>query len=389
MTILLRGITWQNPRGYDPLVESARRYAAMHPPVQVEWEQQPWYRFEETILDSLRRGDGRYDLIMFDHPWVGHLARQRWVLPWETLAPAGYLEELRARVVAPSLESYEYDGQTWALPLDAASHAGLYRADLVDAAALPTTWEQIEAFARAHHDPPHRYGLVLSVEGVLGSCLFLSMMAGMGAEPYLDENDPSCDRAAAEYVLTTIKRLLTYAPPGSTRWGPWDIYDHLCAQDDAGYSPSIFAYVNYFNGVSARGDQLRLCAAPAFAKKGVARPILGGVGLGIAHTCRHGAEAAAYGMYLMSDEVQRDLFPHFRGQPAARAAWEDAALNARVHNFYADLGQNMTNAYIRPRYPAFHTLELENGQAMQDYWDDRADLSTTLAKLRARRVISS
>jgi multiple sugar transport system substrate-binding protein len=384
MTITLRGITWQNPRGYDPLAEAARRYRDSAPDVVVEWEQQPWYRFEETILDALRRGDGHYDLIMFDHPWVGQLAGQRWLLPWETLTPLGYLDALRARVVAPSLESYEYDGATWALPLDAACHAGLYRADLVGAAALPSTWEGVEAFAQAHHDPPHRYGLVLSVEGVLGSCLFLSMMAGLGAEPYLDEDDPTCDLEAAEYTLTTVKRLLAYTPPGSAHWGPWDIYDHLCAHDDVGYSPSIFAYVNYFTGISARGDQLRLCRAPAFERTGLARPILGGVGLGIAHTCPHPEAAAAYGMYLMSDDVQRDLFPAFRGQPSARAAWDDAALNARVHNVYADLRANMASAYIRPRYPSFHRLELANGRALQAYWDGEADLATTLEALRAR-----
>ena len=382
--ITLRGITWQNPRGYDPLVEASARYRAIAPSVTVEWEQQPWYRFEETILESLRRGDGRYDLIMFDHPWVGHLARQRWLLPWETLVSAGYLAALRSRVVAPSLESYEWDGQTWALPLDAACHAGLYRSDLVTETELPGTWEALEAFARVQHDPPHRYGLVLSVEGVLGNCLFLSLMAGLGYPPYPDEADPACDRAAAEYVLTLVRRLLAFTPPGSAHWGPWDIYDHLCQFDDAAWSPSIFAYVNYFSGVSERGDQLRLCRVPSFSATGAGRPILGGVGLGIAHTCPHPAEAASYGVYLMSDAVQRDVFPPFRGQPAARAAWQDEGVNSRAHHFYAGLLPNMASAYTRPRYPAFHALELANGRVLQDYWDGRADLDATLAQLRAR-----
>lgn len=381
--ITLHGITWKNPRGYDPLVAAAAAYRAEHPQVRITWEQRPWYEFESNILESLRTGDGRYDLIMFDHPWVGKLARERWLLPWDTLVSRDYVDALRGRVVWPSVESYEYEGHVWALPLDAACHAGLYRADVVQAHDLPTQWEEVEPFARAHHQPPHRYGLALSVEGVLGNCLFLSMMAGLGCPPFVDEANPTCDRQAADYVLTLLKRLVAYTPPGSTHWGPWDIYERLCSRDEVAYSPSIFAYVNYFHGVSVRGDHLRLTCAPALAATGTARPILGGVGLGIAHSCREIDAAVDYGKFLMSDAVQRDVFPAHCGQPGAAVAWHDTAINQRFNNFYADLLPNMQAAYTRPRYPAFHELELANGRILQDLWDDRADLNTTLDRLRA------
>ena len=121
----LRGITWQHSRGYNPLVASAKAYMENHPDLEIIWEQQPWYQFEEAILGSLSKADGRYNLIMFDHPWTGKLATEGWLLPWDTLVTSAYLDDLKQRVVAPSTESYELDNHLWALPLDAACHTSL------------------------------------------------------------------------------------------------------------------------------------------------------------------------------------------------------------------------------------------------------------------------
>lgn len=176
----LRGITWQNPHGYDPLVAAANDWLVTHPGVEIIWKQQPWYKFEASILGSLAVGDGAYDLIMFDHPWVGKLASGKWLMPWDQLVDHDYIHQLRERIVSPSMKSYELDGHLWALPLDAACNAALLRADLVDEFRFPVTWEQVADWAREYHDPPHQYGLVLSLEGVLGNCLFLSLMAGLG-----------------------------------------------------------------------------------------------------------------------------------------------------------------------------------------------------------------
>lgn len=378
--ITLRGITWENPRGYNPLVASAQQWMTSHPEVEIVWEQQPWYLFEEKILASLAAGDGKFDLIMFDHPWVGKLAGEQWLLPWESLLGDDYVAALHQRVVAPSVESYVWNGRLMALPLDGASHAALYRNDLVTATDLPQTWEDIAAWAKAHHAPPHRYGLVLSLEGVLGNCLFLSMMAGLGQPAFHDPENPTCDPEAAAYVLNLLKELIQFVPPSSVRWGPWDIYDHMTQNSDVGYSPSIFAYVNYFAG-HRYSQHLRLGTVPNFAGKEAGRPILGGVGLGIAHTCQHVQEAAEYGRFLMSDPIQNQLFTQNSGQPATKAAWQDEQTNKQTNNFYIELNKNMENAYIRPRYPAFHALELRNGRILQQFWEDKMALNDVIEHL--------
>jgi multiple sugar transport system substrate-binding protein len=374
--MILHGATWKNPRGYEPLAAAARVWHTRYPQITIEWHQFPWYEFEKCVLGG---GDMEFDLVMFDHPWTGSLAGSR-VLPWEPLLPPEYLAGLQTRVVSPSLESYELNGSHWALPLDAACHAGLFRADLLSDGQLPVYWDEVSAFAREHHRPDERYGLVLSVEGVLGHCLFLSMMAGIGHPAYLDAEDLTCDRPAAEYVLNLIKELLAFVPPGSENWGPWDIYQWLVTTDGAVYSPSIFAYANYF-GPGKRASQLRLCPVPSFRGCGPGRPILGGVGLGITTGCKFVKEAVEYSMFLMDDDTQRDLFPAHHGQPAAKSAWMDAETNARTHGFYSSLSESMNAAYIRPTYRGFHELELAGGQILQRFWDGTQTLQDTLNQL--------
>ena len=103
--ITLRGATWKNPRGYDPLAAAAQAWHKSHPHIKIEWHQFPWYEFENRVLGQ---GGTDFDLLMFDHPWTGPIAGSR-VLAWDPLLPQGYLADLQARVVSPSTESYRID----------------------------------------------------------------------------------------------------------------------------------------------------------------------------------------------------------------------------------------------------------------------------------------
>lgn len=382
--IELQGITWKNPRGYDPVVAASKAWSELNPGCRIQWHQLPWYEFEDNILQSLADGDGRYDLIMFDHPWTGKMASEKWLIPWDVLSGAAYMDKLKHRVMEPSVESYFLYGHQWALPLDSACHCGLIRTDMVEESKLPGTWEEMGAWAEAHYNPPHFYPLIISLEGVLGSCLFLSMMAGRGFPAYEDEQSPSCNRDTAAYVLTILKDLLVFTPPGSTSMGPWDIYERFSNSDDIGYSPSIFGYVNYF-GKGTRQKHLRVRKVPGFDDGKDGRAILGGVGLGIAHTCPEIDKAKDLGEFLMSESVQNDIFPNNSGQPSTRKSWMDPETNRRSNNFYRDMSPNMSAAYIRPRYPAFHHIELEVGKILQRWWDEDVSLLTILDLLNKFR----
>jgi hypothetical protein len=83
----------------------------------------------------------------------------------------------------------------------------------------------------------------------------------------------------------------------------------------------------------------------------------------------------------MSEEVQRYIFPAHAGQPSCHSAWFDSGVNQAFNNFYSDLSVNMSTAYIRPRYPAFHQIELKIGRILQNWWDKNVSLSSVLDQL--------
>jgi sugar lactone lactonase YvrE len=71
-----RSITWDHPRGLQPLVAVAARYAGEYPGVRVEWDARSLQAFDDQSLAELATSD---DLLMIDHPHVGGaVSRTAW-----------------------------------------------------------------------------------------------------------------------------------------------------------------------------------------------------------------------------------------------------------------------------------------------------------------------
>jgi multiple sugar transport system substrate-binding protein len=72
--ITLRGITWNHPRGLDPLLAASDVYADLVTGVRVEWTTRSLSGFGEDPLIDLAAS---YDLLIIDHPFVGDAAASR------------------------------------------------------------------------------------------------------------------------------------------------------------------------------------------------------------------------------------------------------------------------------------------------------------------------
>ena len=69
----LRGMAWDHPRGYDPMVATARAYEESNPGTQISWDKRSLQAFADFPIERLAE---EYDLIVIDHPHVGLVARQ-------------------------------------------------------------------------------------------------------------------------------------------------------------------------------------------------------------------------------------------------------------------------------------------------------------------------
>ena len=66
-SLILKGITWDHPRGYDPLNASTVLYEKLFG-VKVEWEKRSLTNFGDQSLTALVE---RFDLLIMDHPHAG------------------------------------------------------------------------------------------------------------------------------------------------------------------------------------------------------------------------------------------------------------------------------------------------------------------------------
>ncbi|NND79122.1 MAG: carbohydrate ABC transporter substrate-binding protein, partial [Maribacter sp.] len=68
MEIQLKGIAWDHPRGYEPLVALSNRFMQSHPDLKIKWDIRSLKEFGDMPIEDLIEA---YDLITIDHPYMG------------------------------------------------------------------------------------------------------------------------------------------------------------------------------------------------------------------------------------------------------------------------------------------------------------------------------
>jgi multiple sugar transport system substrate-binding protein len=345
--ITLKGLTWDHPRGYAPLVGGIPEYEKQHPGINIHWDRRTLREFGEAPIEQYLN---RYDLLVVDHPFVGFAAAHG---PLVDLAPSLSEAEKRrfaADSVGPSWESYWYGGGLWAFPMDAATQVASYRPDLLGEmhAAVPGTFHDVlELGTKAR-----KVGKFIVVPACPTDAisLFFTFSANLG-HPIPEERELFVDDLVAKEVLDRLHALIEVAHPKSVRWNPIQAYDFMIGGSDAVYCPYGFGYSNY----SRAENQVRLkfTNAPAAGSRGCAGTMLGGTGIAVSALSAHQPEAVAYAKWLASPKHQRSTYFREGGQPSSLAAWTDATVNAAAENFFSDTLETLQTAYVRPRFDGF------------------------------------
>jgi multiple sugar transport system substrate-binding protein len=126
----LQGITWDHPRGFDPLAKGVAGFSRLHPDIEVDWTRRSLRDFGVQPIEALAE---RFDLIVIDHPFCGRAKATGCLLDLKPHLDPSFLAGLDRASVGASTRSYHYGGGVWALPTDAASQVASYRPDLLAA----------------------------------------------------------------------------------------------------------------------------------------------------------------------------------------------------------------------------------------------------------------
>ncbi|WP_120338850.1 extracellular solute-binding protein [Cryobacterium soli] len=331
---VLRGITWEHPRGYDCMVAAARQYAELVPGTSIQWEFRSLQAFADAPIERLAAD---FDLLVIDHPHIpeaaegGHFAR---------LDGVGFdaeLAELAGQSVGRSHESYAHRGHQYALASDAAAQVSVYRPDLL--AEPPREWGAVLELARE--------GRVLwPLKPIDSFSSLVTMAANAGTPPAVVPGE----FLAAEQLLPVLELLHEIAalvPEVNLGQNPIEVAEMLASDDRWLYAPLAFGYTNY-SRAGFRPARLRYTDIPRGAA-GVTGSLLGGAGIAVSARSSHLDEARAFAFWVSSAASQTGVYYDGGGQPGNAAAWTDDRLNADSLDFFRGTRATLEGAYLRPR----------------------------------------
>jgi len=332
---VLKGMTWDHPRGHDPLAACSALWKE-RTGVQITWDRRSLQDFESFPVDELAR---QYDLIVIDHPHVGQVTREDCLLPFD----ADRLASIAKGTVGRSFESYLWQGRQWALPIDAATQVQAWRPDRLGSAAA--NWEQVLELARAG-----RVALPLRAPHSL-MCLY-TLCAQRGAAPRV-EGPELFDVEVAAAVCEQLGALMRLLDPQCMEMDPIAVFEAM-AQPDSPINcvPLIYGYVNYA-WAGFRPVRLRFSNIPFFESHGPVGSALGGTGIAVSARTAHAKEAFDFAVWVADAEAQRGPFAAAGGQPGHAAAWENDAVNAAAGDFYRETRATLEGAWVRPRHDGY------------------------------------
>ena len=354
MTTVLRGITWDHPRGLDSVRGAAAAYADAED-VRVEWDVRSLQGFADQPLPDLAL---EYDLLVIDHPHIPEAHHLGVLLPLDAQGRDDQIADLAADSVGPSHSTYEHEGHLYGLAIDAAAQVSVHRPDLLP--TPPRTWDEVFELARS--------GRVLwAAKPVDAISTFLTLMAGRGTPVGADGRFADLD--AGLEVLQTMQSLAALVPEPCLSANPIEIAEMLSSRDEWSYAPLSFGYVNY-SRPGFRQHRLAHVDMP-LARDGTLRgSCLGGAGVAVSARSVHAAAAVAHAFWLARPDVQRGVYFASGGQPGSATAWDDDAVNADSRDFFRNTRATLEGSWVRPRY---------------DGWLDVQDLAGNLVNQVLRR----
>lgn len=331
---VLRGMTWDHSRGYDPLHACAAEWAG-RTGVTIEWDRRSLQDFESFPVEELAR---RYDLIVIDHPHVGQVTRENCLRPFE-----GDLSEFASGSVGASFDSYRWEGRQWGLPIDAATQVLAWRPDRLPAA--PSDWIEVLNLAQQ--------GKVAIPMRAPHSLMSLYTLVAQAGSPAAVTGPDLFDVDAASEVIAFLAELMRHVDPVCYSQDPIAVFEDMARADSPiACVPLIYGYVNYaWQGF--RPARLAFADIPSRNGRGPVGSALGGTGIAVSAFSPHGDKAEAFARWVAGGAAQCTPFASAGGQPGHAAAWEDDTVNADAGDFYRATRATLEGAWVRPRHDGY------------------------------------
>jgi multiple sugar transport system substrate-binding protein len=340
MTITLKGMTWNHPRGYDSMVACSRRWFN-ETGVTVKWEKRSLQDFETFPVEELAK---QFDLIVIDHPHVGQITHEKCLLPLDIAGRESEQNALAAASAGQSYPSYAWQGRQWAFPIDAATQVQAWRPDLL--ATPPVDWAEMLELARAGRvliplRPPHS---LMS---------FYTLCGNLGQPCSVEGPGDLVDLETGAQVFEMLREIADLVDPACFKMDPIAVLERMAAPGtNAVVAPLIYGYVSY-SVTGFRPCPIRFGDIPPVGKRGPVGSALGGTGIAVSAFSKNPDAAIDFAYWIASGDVQKADYVTAGGQPGHAQAWEDAAINLATTDFYRATRATLDTAWVRPRHDGY------------------------------------
>lgn len=371
MAAVLRGITWGHSRGITPLLAAAQRYEELHPDTQIQWKKRTLQEFADFPIEKLTE---EYDLLIIDHPWVGCAAATNCVLPLNEYLPSAYLKNQLDNSVGGSCESYNYNGNQWALAIDAAAPFASYRKDLLEAnrTSLPKTWDELLQLAKTGKVAVPAIPIDLLMN-------FYSFCIAEGEEPFL-QNELISDEVGVA-AMQAMKQLWSLVDKKMFECNPIAVAELMSSTNDYWYCPFAYGYSNY-SRTGFANYLLHYTDVVTINNKKL-RTTIGGTGISVSAFSKNKEAAIDFAAFACSENFQKTVYVQHSGQPGHLAAWLDEEANSITHDFFKNTLPVMQNGYIRPRYNGYLHFQDHAGLPLRQYLLNKMNEKDALEEMNA------
>jgi multiple sugar transport system substrate-binding protein len=237
---------------------------------------------------------------------------------------------------------------------------------------LPDTWDDVLALSRDRR-------VALSVAGPHAFLSFCSILVAFGEQPNDGGAGDFVPAEPATRVFELMAELVGRAPAGAETLNPIAMLEAMAAGDGIDYCPLVYGYVNY--SAAEAGRPLTFGEAPAAAPGGRRGSTIGGTGIAVTTRCTPSPELTEHLRWLLSPVAQRGFIPRHAGQPSARSAWTDDAVNRASRNFYADTLATIDASWVRPRYSGYIRFQSEASVLLRRAFAERSPAAPALGEL--------
>ena len=313
----------------------------------------------EQLVRRLAAGDETIDLIGMDIVWTGEFANAGWLAP----VPEERAARLTANVFESVLDTAEFDGRLYNVPIWSNTQLLWYRSDRVDEA--PQTWrEMLRQAARIGANG----GIEVQASRYEGLVVWANaMIESAGTSILSDPGEIELEQAETERALATMARVAS--SPAAAAGIDTSTEDSARLAFESGRSSFMVNYPFVYPSAKANAPDVfaNMAAAkyPKVRRDLESKPPLGGINIGVSAFSKRKQLAFEAIECLVRPENQLEIARKAGLPPVREDLYDRPEIDAIYPGFVDVIHESIQDAAPRPsESPAYQDISLAIQRAL-------------------------